>query len=171
MKTLTALIFPFLLVSFNMTAQDVTFNFENGDQNTYALMDVYQITFTGDVLNLELRDETMYSWNVNTITNFSHGGQVGVTEALSTLNGMELKLHPNPSSDKLQLTYTLNKESLVNVSIHTLEGKLAKRVFEGTQGEGQQSIEVYLEDLLSGTYLCRLSGDGFSIGKPIIVTK
>jgi hypothetical protein len=171
MKTLVYLLVIAVIYSPSLHAQSVQFDFTAGNESSYNLQDIYQVTFAGDVLNLELEDETLYSWNVHSISSFSYSGaQVGVNEALSSLNDLELRLYPNPTNGNLQLTYLLDTKSRIQVSVHSLDGKLVKRLFEGVQNSGEQRIFADLNEFVDGTYICRISSPDFSVSKQLNIT-
>jgi hypothetical protein len=159
-----------LLLAISTQAQQVHFNFTDGNQSSYGLQDVSQITFSGEMLNLEMEGGTIYSWNINTITNFMYSGtSTGVDEALSSLNSLNLNLHPNPTDSNLKLTYNLKENARLNVAIHSVDGKLVKQLFDGEQRAGEQIMDADLSDLNAGVYICRISSNDFAVSKKLLL--
>lgn len=159
-----------LLLAISTQAQQVHFNFTDGNQSSYGLQDVSQITFSGEMLNLELEDGTIYSWNINTITNFMYSGtSTGVDEALSSLNSLDINLHPNPTDGNLKLTYTLKENARLSIAIHSVDGKLVKQLFDGEQRAGEQIMDAGLSGLDAGVYICRISSNDFAVSKKLLL--
>ena len=159
-----------LLLAISTQAQQVHFNFTDGNQSSYGLQDVSQITFSGEMLNLELEDGSTYSWNINTITNFMYSGSsTGLDEALSSLNGLDINLHPNPTDGNLKLTYTLKENARLSIAIHSVDGKLVKQLFDGEQRAGEQIMDADLSDLNEGVYICRISSNDFAVSKKLLL--
>lgn len=160
------------LFSTVIMAQTVEFDFTNGSQTSYDLEDIAQITFTGTVLNLELKDGTVYSNDISTIRKFQYeGNTVGIEQAIENMNALQIQTYPNPNNGNFQIAYTLPLSTNIQVSIINLEGKIIENVFEGRQEVGKQVLEAQLIDVASGTYICRISSEAMTINKQVIIKK
>jgi hypothetical protein len=98
-------------------------------------------------------------WNVNkTITGIE----------ISQAGNRFIKLYPNPiSNENLNITYNLEGESLVNITLLSMEGKTISTFQErSTKGEYTHSFET--SNLASGTYLVRMQIEGFVITQRVV---
>lgn len=85
-----------------------------------------------------------------------------VTQGVNTSNLIEtngFKIFPNPTSDVLNLEYTLSKTEDINIAIHDLQGRQVKILKSETQSFGNQKESFNLEDfnLTEGVYLIKMS--------------
>ncbi len=74
--------------------------------------------------------------------------------------------YPNPFNAGTNISYDLNRQSDVSVSVYDINGRLVKNVFEGAQGPGEHNIywngmNDAGKDVASGVYFLRLD-DGSS---------
>ncbi|MEX0812290.1 MAG: T9SS type A sorting domain-containing protein [Chitinophagales bacterium] len=170
--TITTTIILGLLLSSGLMAQSVEFDYTDGSKSSYDLEDVAQITFTGNILNLKLKDGTVYSNDISTIQKFQYDETtVGIEQALENMNALEIQAYPNPNNGNFQIAYTLPKTAKIQVSIVNIEGKTIKDVFEGTQQAGKQTHQVQLPEAASGTYIYRISSERMTVSKQMIIKK
>ena len=158
-----------ILVSFG---QEVTFDYSNSNSVNYALADIDNITFTGDILNLELNDGTIISRNINTIEKFQYSNvNVGVKDMLGIIEEISLKLYPNPNEGSFQISYSLLSAENIQINILSQNGTLVKEVFNGENEIGDYNLNINLDDLASGVYICQFYIGQSSISKQVILTK
>ena len=120
MKKTTISIVWILLCFFVKTSfgQEVTFDYSNSNSVNYALADIDNITFTGDILNLELNDSTIISRNINTIEKFQYSNvNVGIKDMLGIIEEISLKLYPNPNEGSFQISYSLLSAENIQINI------------------------------------------------------
>lgn len=93
------------------------------------------------------------------------GGNVPVRANLVTAAS------PNPFNPQVTISYALESEALVRVSIYDIQGRMVRSLFNGPQGVGEQSVawngrDRHGRDMPSGTYLYRVdTGLSFGMGK------
>lgn len=81
-----------------------------------------------------------------------------------------IKIYPNPVSDQINLSYTLKKETNVNIKVLDVLGNEVLLLLSKKVGAGEQSNTFYLDSKLnSGFYFVRLTTDSDSIIKRISV--
>ncbi len=81
-----------------------------------------------------------------------------------------LNVYPNPTSDAAKLTFNLDNNKKLSIAIYSIQGKLVKtQVVNGLKGAN--TIELDAHDLVSGTYLVSLKGEGVSVSTRFVVTK
>ncbi|MDR0296312.1 MAG: T9SS type A sorting domain-containing protein [Prevotellaceae bacterium] len=68
---------------------------------------------------------------------------------------IEHSVYPNPYSDILHITYTLDKPTTVNISLYSLSGNLISKIIQGKVQDGVQHI-TYTSKEITGTYYLRL---------------
>ena len=174
MKKTTISIVWILLCFFVKTSfsQEVTFDYSNSNSVNYALADIDNITFTGDILNLELNDGTIISRNINTIEKFQYSNvNVGIKDMLGIIEEISLKLYPNPNEGSFQISYSLLSAENIQINILSQNGTLVKEVFNGENEIGDYNLNINLDDLASGVYICQFYIGQSSISKQVILTK
>jgi len=158
-----------ILTSLAMKAQNVYFSYTDSTNGTYSLNDVRRMTFNNNLMNLEMNDGTNYQWNINNVVSFRYNEVTGIGEVIKGLNGLDVKLFPNPNSGSFQLAYKLPKETHIEVSLYSTDGKLVKTLYTGQQNLGEQKINVILSEIPKGIYTCYIEAEGFSVNKKMIV--
>lgn len=174
MKKTTISIVWILLCFFVKTSfgQEVTFDYSNLNSVNYALADIDNITFTGDILNLDLNDGTIISRNINTIEKFQYSNvNVGIKDMLGIIEEISLKLYPNPNEGAFQISYSLLSAENIQINILSQNGTLVKEVFNGENEIGDYNLNINLDDLASGVYICQFYIGQSSISKQVILTK
>jgi PKD repeat protein len=71
----------------------------------------------------------------------------------------EIKLWPNPVSDKLNIRYSGEYQSKLNIDIYDVMGKIISTENHFNISNGQE-FSINTESLKQGIYICRISGDG-----------
>lgn len=84
-------------------------------------------------------------------------GSTGNNNIIS--QNVSLKLYPNPSTEFSTLTYALDRSALVSVTLTSLDGKSYPIVSNKKQQAGQQQLNIPLNGLSKGLYLCNIRID------------
>ena len=80
---------------------------------------------------------------------------------------VKLKIFPNPSSLIFIASYEITSNQRVSIDVIDTKGKIVRKVIDNLQQyAGPQSIEIKLNDLKEGIYICR-----FTIGDKSFVKK
>lgn len=75
-----------------------------------------------------------------------------------THNGLQLfASSPNPAVDHTVLHYAIDDASSVNIEVYDAAGKRVRQLWHDTQRAGRYSQQINTSDLVSGTYLYRIS--------------
>ena len=84
-SSFTKLFLLFLLlgvISISSKAQSIYFNYTDGTNVAYNLIDVRKITFVSDEMNLQLMDGSIFSWNVSSIGHYQYDeNSIGIDES------------------------------------------------------------------------------------------
>ncbi len=88
--------------------------------------------------------------------------------------GLDFKLWPNPASDRLFYSFTLNKEIFVSISLFDIAGKLIAEPLHNAMQAGSTRGELLLksftgEKLKPGIYLVKIKAGGIIKTKKVIV--
>jgi hypothetical protein len=77
------------------------------------------------------------------------------------------KIYPNPVIDNANLSFDLNSNELVNISIYNLNGELVKVLYNNVMmTSGNNNVSLNSSELSMGTYLVVLkSGDDKEVVK------
>ena len=150
--------------------QSINFSYTNGSQASFNLNEIRNVTFTNDVMNMNLLDGSVYSWNVSTIGQYEYTNVTSVNNIfLSAYNSLKFNIYPNPSADKINICYNLQQEHNVSIGLFDANGKLVHTIFNGFQKQGEQTVTFKKENLSNGVYLCKIIGKDFSLTKQIIL--
>jgi hypothetical protein len=81
-----------------------------------------------------------------------------------------LSFYPNPATDMLNLSYSLDKRSTVSIQIFDLAGKQVANLFNETLEAGEQKYVAHLpSDMAKGTYMLNLIVDGQPTVKKLMI--
>lgn len=164
-----AMLSAFLLIGTTSFAQSIHFNYKDGTSTSYNLEDVRKINFDADVMNLHLWDGSIYAWNVSTIGFYQYDEtSMNVQEWLNHANAWDVILFPNPTSNTLNIRYNLPKADQISIALYDMQGKLMLEKRLGKKNSGEHTESIDLNDLIKGTYVCRISSQQSSITKQII---
>ena len=158
-----------IFLTAGLRAQSIHFNYSDGTNASYNLVDVRKVTFDADLMNLHLLDGTVFAWNVSTIGYYQYDeSSLNVQDWLNNANKWEVLIFPNPTSTNLNVRYNLPKDDDITIALFDTQGKLILKKTIGKQlfGEQQQTLDV--SHLPNGTYMCRIEGLHQSVTKTVI---
>lgn len=69
---------------------------------------------------------------------------------------------PNPFNPLTTVKFTLPQAGQVRVQVFDLRGRLVSTLVDGEMNAGAHAVDFDGRDLASGTYMCRLEGEGFT---------
>lgn len=135
---------------------------------TYEIADIQKMTYEGNVLHVFLKDKTIYSVDVTSLSINNNGEKTQDAELIESINKLQVSIYPNPAIDDLKIEYTLPANDNIRISILNLSGQIEKEVFTGALLEGKNSLVVPISDLPGGMHLVMIKGLHFSITKSLI---
>jgi hypothetical protein len=168
------LFLPLLLLStVSLWAQSFYLNFTDGTQAAYNISDVRKITFTGNLMNLNKTDGTVYSWDVNTIEDC----KIDETSAITGPKGNTLtpvKIFPNPTSGAIEVTYAIETEAQVTLEVSDMQGRILSQKQLGNKPAGTYTAQWDVNDsdcgfTAQGTYLCRIITPKLQMSRSFII--
>lgn len=108
------------------------------------------------------------SWDiiflVTDYNNISKTKQLSFTTSALGVNELKnnnVSIFPNPFTDFVEISYTLNAKSSVKLNIFDITGKCVKTIVNNKQGSGNHKI-TWKPNILSGLYLYQLEVNGYS---------
>jgi hypothetical protein len=69
---------------------------------------------------------------------------------------LELSIYPNPIQSSSVISFSLEKQSKINLSVYDICGKKIESLLDGTLNQGKHQITWIASNLKSGIYLVRL---------------
>ncbi len=103
---------------------------------------------------------------------FDRSDWTGITEAHSAQGYAKfINLSPNPSNGHAKLSYYLNKQGPVRISLIDISGRLVKTIASGTKPAGKQTIDLAEDDLPNGVYSIRLETPCGSSCETMVIVK
>jgi hypothetical protein len=150
-------------------AQSIHFNYTDGTNAAYNLVDIRKVTFDADVMNLHLLDGSVYAWNVSTIGYYQYDeSSVSALNLLNNANAWEVNVYPNPTSTSLNISFNLPQADEVLIHLYDTQGKLISEKKIGKKESGKYQEVIDLTNIPQGTYVCRIQGKHNAITKQII---
>ncbi len=86
-----------------------------------------------------------------------------------TDNGSGLSIYPNPIISNININFYLEKEQRVFLEIFDMGGKKQVTVFNKVLPQGNHTIKQNIDNISTGVYVCRLTGEQFILQKLIII--
>lgn len=81
---------------------------------------------------------------------------------LSLKNALDWKIYPNPVKDKITIALNLTTDTKVNVQVISKDGRLLLNTDKGTLPQGEQEINLNMQNIASGSYFVRVTaGDKY----------
>jgi hypothetical protein len=82
----------------------------------------------------------------------------------------DFKLFPNPTSDNIHLTYSLNKRSDVSIVLYDMEGRMVANLLTQNQDSGEQNFDAYIPAYVGkGIYTVVMSVDKMPTVKKLMI--
>jgi hypothetical protein len=82
-----------------------------------------------------------------------------------------LRVMPNPFTGSAAVSYSLIRPGFVLLGVYDLHGRLRQRLALGETPQGAHSAQLDARQLSAGTYILRLSSDGWSANKKVTVVR
>lgn len=89
----------------------------------------------------------------------------------SAVNFRLIQNYPNPFNPSTKISFSIEKSSFVNLSVFDVSGKLVSSLINENKPAGNYNINFDASNLAGGVYFYRLSADGFTQTKKMILTK
>jgi len=99
---------------------------------------------------------------------YSASGTSGI-EKKDLLSQLDFNIYPNPAKDQTTITYNLDKQAKVKLSVYNKLGQKLKVISDNNQTLGIYEIPLNLKNFKKGIYLIRLVIDGIVRNHKIVI--
>ena len=150
----------------NTGPQTAILNATNNTTNMAAVFNV-QPNGSGQItIQAEKGPNNNASWNGTTIYYFYYLGAIEMTKTDTTLsadsfgiNGL-VNIYPNPSSEYVNISLSLNQAARVKINLYDLTGKIIKTILDEKKSSGS-FIKIWnRSNVASGLYILEIDADG-----------
>ena len=144
---------------------DDTFGFmENGGIPKFKLFK----ESTGEFIELFSNDVSPWKNNSLTFINLSDNNTLGMTKPTkSSINNA----YPNPFNPLTTIKYTLEKNSVIDIEIHDINGKKVELLFSGIMNKGTHEVTWDAKAFSSGMYFLKLNDQDLIYTYKLILLK
>jgi hypothetical protein len=156
----------------------ISINKNSGSSDNIQLFNSQQITFESpsykDVMYIKKYDGTTDMYKLSNVNAIVFDGVVSVEDEISQF--FKLENYPNPFQESMNIVYSLEKQSTVEISIYGIKGNMIKAfvyvlqesgnhisTWDGTNSEGTK--------VSSGLYYYTLKANNFVVTKQAIFIK
>jgi hypothetical protein len=80
-------------------------------------------------------------------------------------------IYPNPFNPSTTINYELAKSGRVEISVYDLLGQKIDTLFSGIQNAGAHSYQWKPEGLSGGVYICKMTAEGYSMSRKMVLMK
>ncbi len=166
MKKIALLFIMIAALSSFSKAQSIYFNFTNGTNGQYPLIDVQHIDFSSTDMQMHLTNGTLVSWNTTAIISYKYLPYITSLSEVPDIT-INMEVFPNPSSGDVQIKYMLPLHQKLELAIYDLQGQLIEQRKIGEQGSG--SYTQFWHSNTKGVYVIKLSTEQQVISKKIVI--
>ena len=93
-------------------------------------------------------------------------------ESSALIKGFKIFMaYPNPFNPKTVIAYELEDARELSISIVDINGRLVTKLYSGFQVSGFHELTWQPQDISAGIYFCRLTSDGNTITRKIVLLK
>ncbi len=142
--------------------EDIAFVEGHGNSNSPKYYEFIDQTAPANELNYRLKQ-------------IDNNGDFEYSEVV-TISGSLIKTelfqnHPNPFNPSTQISYTIEKAGMVNLSVYNALGQKVAELVNSNMIEGIHNVEFNASNLASGFYFYRLETDDFTQTKKMMLLK
>jgi len=149
-------------------AQSIKIYFNNGDINTYQLSEVSKISFSDNNMLLHKTDASIITMAISDIKKYDYDMASAIHEYTNS-SSLDVHIYPVPSKGNINIDYTLQKMSEINISLMSLDGKLVETILNTEQNKGEYIIKWENTNLNPGIYLVRIKTEYITTIKKLII--
>ena len=97
---------------------------------------------------------------------------VGLEQTNTAVRDFSLKQnYPNPFNPNTKIEFTLTKAGNVTLEVYDVNGKLVETLIDGYMNAGKRSLDFNAAGLSSGTYFYKISANGYTDTKKMLLVK
>jgi hypothetical protein len=159
-----------LSVSSAIYAQNLVITLSNTSTERFAISDIQSIKFDSASMTLFEWNGTVNTWAIKDIENYAFDELSNIIET-ATVKIDDLKVYPNPSSNKVHINYQSSRSADISIHIYDISGKLINTLFDGTH-HNKTEVTWHAkqnEALPAGKYLIKITTESKVISKSVII--
>ena len=143
--------------------------------NESAWVNSIQTNYTYDANNIKISKSYKQFYHLGTeieygdSTFYYFGEVLGVKDMIGSIEG--ISVYPNPASDQLTITFTLEEPAGVNLEVMNQVGQVVSTILNESMSVGKHQVAWNVGGLPSGIYFYRLKAGNRSSGGKMLVAK
>ena len=126
--------------------------------------DMTDVRISDGLVVLATHSAGIYSTHLTSVNDISAVHE----QIISSLN---TNVFPNPTNDELNISYSLNSNSDVEIILLDEEGRLVRTIAHGRKVQGAYTEQTHVNDLPSGVYYVRLQAGSAVESKAVVIQK
>ncbi len=135
--------------------QDFFVKLKNETTQQIALSSIRCITYSGNTMNVNLKNGSVQSWNVFDVAYNAYQSPTSLKE--TTLNEKTFLLYPNPVANELKLQFEFDGSKEHTVEVCNVHGRVLLN--SGKIPTNSKSLSLDVSGLPAGVYVCFLKTD------------
>jgi hypothetical protein len=150
-------------------AAKVKWNFGDGGQDSTTISPVHDYTATG-LYTVTMKVEDPHIGESHT---FSAVVDIPTAVSVPEYNSLtyDLNLYPNPVSDMVTITYSLQENTQVEIAIYDILGKKISELYKGQRNSGITSFRCDMSQLSNGAYYILMKTRDGTVVKELLLNK
>ena len=154
------------------------------DDSYMYIVQVYSHVVEGDEMTFKYYDVSTdevitYDESITFIENMHMGDGFNTFALVDEVDGMQVaplgyalnEAYPNPFNPVTSISYTLENNSFVEISVYDINGRVIAELINGYNEAGTHAVEWNAGDLSSGVYMIHMNVDNFSAIQKVMLIK
>lgn len=140
--------------------QEVDPEFADPDNGDFTVMNsaLWNAADDGEIIG------ALY-WHPDFVDDFSD--LVNSTED-AFAQSLDVSIFPNPAGDLTSIVFNLEITSTVSIALYDLSGRKVMDVLSSKMNAGAQKVDIAMNDLLTGVYVCKLATQNRTVTRKIV---
>jgi hypothetical protein len=93
---------------------------------------------------------------------------IGIEE-MAFINGLKVNAYPNPSTDLLNVEYSIQNSANVTISLVNMNGQIIRQINQGNLISGNHNAQIEVSELASGNYFLAIQAGTQRIAQRIAI--
>lgn len=155
---------------YNLSAQNVHFNYNDGTSKSFSLSTIRKITFTNENMNVILHDGNTHSKTISELSYFKFDeNSSAIGELPSKTQESIVNIYPNPTNGIINVDFSVNEKDDFVIEVYDMSGKLILSEKYNYQQLGIHHSSINLNEFEKGAYLCVVKNSTRKISKKLII--
>jgi len=124
----------------------------SGTLTSYTLTDIHKLTFGSVDFTITQNGGATNTYSFTNVRYVNFTGSTTGVQNSNTFPGV-FSVYPNPAIDELQLLYTCDVDTEVDLEVKDLQGRIVKNEKQNASA-GDNYSSIFISDLPTGFYIC-----------------